>query len=80
MMDILKQYVWKTDQDELNELIEDGFTVLYADVSLSVIYGELLQYFNDRDDMDQVLKELFGYYGLHALRLLDGVYYWLMQV
>lgn len=80
MIETLKRYVWETDADELNELIEDGFAVLYADVSLSVIYGELLQYFDGRDDMDQVLKELFGYYGLHALRLFDGVYYWLMQV
>ena len=75
-MDILKQYVWKTDQDELNELIETGYTIIYADVSLSVIYGEILQCF-DGNIKDQI-KELFGYYGLHELLLIDGMYYWLV--
>ena len=76
MMDILKDYVWETDQAELDDQLETGYTIIYADVSLSVIYGELLQYFND--DIDQQVKDLFGYYGLHNLLLIDGIYYWLM--
>ena len=75
-MDILKQYVWETDQDELNELIETGYTIIYLDASLSVIYGELLQYFNG--NIEYQIKELFGYYGLHELLLIDDMYYWLM--
>ena len=75
MIDILKDYVWETDQAELNDQLETGYIIIYVDVNLSVICAELLQYFDD--DTDQRINELFGHYGLHNLLLVDGMYYWL---
>ena len=75
MMDILKQYVWETDENELKELIEDGYVITYLDVSLSVIYGELLAYLDG--NIEEQIQSMFGYYGLHHLLLVDGNYYWL---
>ena len=74
-MDILKRYIWETDENELNELIEDGYSVTYLDVSLSVIYGELLSCLDG--DVTEQIESMFGYYGLHELLLVGGMYYWL---
>lgn len=78
-MEVLKDYVWETDESELNDLIDSGYEVIYFDVSLSVIYAELSNCF-DNQEVHRNILDIFGYYGPGALLKVDGVYYWLMQV
>ena len=78
-MEVLKEYVWETDETELHDLIDSGYDVISQDVDMSVIYEELANCF-DNDELEQRIKEHFGYYGLCELIQVDGVYYWLMQV
>ena len=77
-MEVLKGHVWETDETELKDLIDSGYAEIYADVSLSVIYEEIANYF-DSHEVRQRIKDIFGYYGPGVLLKVDGVYYWLMQ-
>ena len=78
-MEVLRDYVWETDNDELQELIDSGYELVYADVSLEVIYEQFFDCFEGRE-VDQRIEEHFGYYGLYALLYVEGMHYWLMQV
>ena len=79
MIDILQDYVWEADKNELMELVDLGCEIIYQDVSLTVIYDELVTCF-DNNELQQQIKEHFGFYGLSALLHVDGMYYWIMQV
>ena len=76
MINILKQYVWETDEQQLYELLKDGYVEVYRDVNLSSIYEELIEGM-ENDDMEEAFEYYFGYYGLNELLLVDGMHYWL---
>lgn len=78
MIDVLREYIWQTNEDELKDLIDLGYAEIYADVSLSVIYEELSICFSN-DEMEQRIEHMFGYYGPGVLLHVAGTYYWLMQ-
>ena len=78
-MNILQDYVWESDENQLREFIELGFEVMYLDVNLSVIYEEIEGCFENHE-VHQKINEHFGFYGLSALLHVDGMYYWIMQV
>ena len=77
MIDTLREYVWETDEDELNGLRDSGYDIFYFDVSLSVIYEEISTYYSE--GIDQWIEHMFGYYGPGVLLHVAGTYYWLMQ-
>jgi len=80
MTEILQDYVWETDENELRELINSGYEIIYQDVNLSTIYDEIANCYENHELQEQILKHLLGYYGLCVLVHVDGVYYWLMQL
>ncbi len=79
MTEILQDYVWETDKNELQGLIKSGCEVIYSDINLSVIYEEIAGCFKN-NEVHKKIKEHFGFYGLSALLYVNGVYYWIMQV
>lgn len=78
-MDELRRYVRETDESELNNLIDSGYVVIYQDVNLSEIY-EVLSNGIPETEIEQQIRNMFGYYGLRLLLQVDGMHYWLMQV
>lgn len=78
-MDTLREYVWKTDENELQRLIDMGYDILYQDVNLHVIYDEIAQCIEYKE-VDMLINYHFGYYGLCKLLYVNGIYHWMMQV
>lgn len=79
MIEVLREYVEKANEKELQELIGFGYEIIYQDVSLSVIYEEIENCYENHE-MRQRISEMFGYYGLSILLYVNGVHYWIMQV
>ncbi len=80
MTEILRDYVWNADKNELLELIESGYEIIFQDVNLSAIYEYIAELYNEDELEEQIHRHLLGYYGLCILVHVDGVYYWLMQL
>ena len=74
-MDKIREYVGIASDQELHDLFDFGYGIVYQDVSLSVIYEEMTNAFTDEQ-----IDEHLGYYGSGLLIQVDSTYYWLMQV
>ena len=79
MTEILQDYVWESDNNELQELVNSGCEVIYSDINLSIIYDVIASCFK-KSEVHRKIKEHFGFYGLSALLHVDNVYYWIMQI
>ena len=75
-MDKIKEYIGNASSQELHDLFNFGYDIVYQDISLSVIYEELINAFTN----DERIIEHFGYYGQGLLLRVGSMYYWLMQV
>ncbi len=80
MTEILQDYVWETDENELRELINSGYEIIYQDINLSVIYEYIAELYNENELQEEIHKHLLGYYGLCRLLHVDGMFYWIMQL
>lgn len=66
------------DEDELNELINDGYNNYYTDCNMSCIYDFLYNLFDEShtiNEIDDTICLLFGYYSYSRLVKLDGQIY-----
>ena len=63
----VSEYVWIASDQELLELQEMGYKVVYQDINLSAIYEEMTDTF-------------IGYFGLGLVLQVEGMYYWLVQL
>lgn len=80
MTEILQDYVWETDVNELQDLIASGYEIIFQDVNLSAIYEYIAELYNEDELQEEIHKHLLGYYGLCRLLQVDGMFYWIMQV
>ena len=79
MIDILREYLAEANEAELQELIGFGYGIVYQDVNLSAIYDVLADSFHETE-LEQQIRDIFGYYGLGLLLQVDGMNYWIMQL
>lgn len=74
-MDKIKEYIGIASNQELLELLEMGYDIVYQDISLSVIYDELKNALTDKQ-----IEDHFGYYGQGLLLQVEEMFFWIMQV
>lgn len=74
-MEKVSEYVGIASDQELLDLLNFGYDIVYRDMSLTVIYEELKNAFTN----DERIIDHFEYYGPGLLLQVDGMHYWLMQ-